>query len=200
MSGSKFVFCEGGDDVAVIRGVAESISLPDVRVEPFQGKNQLGKFLASVLTRPEFAQNKVESIAIVRDADENEQAAFRSVCDSLSANKLASPASNGGVVSLGMKVGVLVIGPNAGHGMIEDLCLLSVANRPEFRCVEEYFSCIRANRPKSDAKNFSSKAKVRVWMASQADHEFHVGKAAEHGYWPWESPAFDRLKEFLKSL
>ena len=79
--------------------------------------------------------------------------------------------------------------------MIEDLCLLSVSNRPEFPCVDEYFQCIAQ---RSGRQGFSSKARVRVWMASHVDYEYYVGKAAEKGYWPWESPVFDSLKEFLR--
>ena len=37
-------------------------------------------------------------------------------------------------------------------------------------------------------------------MASHVDYEFYVGKAAEGGYWPWESPVFDELKQFLRAL
>ena len=79
--------------------------------------------------------------------------------------------------------------------MIEDLCLLSVSNRPEFPCVDDYFQCIAQ---RSGRQGFSSKARVRVWMASHVDYEYYVGKAAEKGYWPWESPVFDSLKEFLR--
>jgi hypothetical protein len=37
-------------------------------------------------------------------------------------------------------------------------------------------------------------------MASHRDYDLKVGLAAEKGYWPWESMAFDLLKDFLKRL
>jgi hypothetical protein len=95
-----------------------------------------------------------------------------------------------------MRVGIFIVGVN-GQGMIEDICLNSVGDRPEFACVHDYFACIAQ---KSTRTGFSSKAKVRVWMASHVDYELCVGKAAEEGYWPWESPAFDSLKNFLRAL
>ena len=95
----KFVFCEREDDLAVLKGLAGSIGLNDLRIEPFLGKNN-------------------------------------------------------------------------------------------FRCIAE----------KSERKNFSSKSKIRVWMASHVDYEFYVGKAAAEGYWPWESPAFNSMKEFLRQM
>ena len=193
----KFVFCEGWDDLAVITGVAGSIGLTDLRVEPFLGKGKLRSFLREVQTRPEFAQNKVAAVGIIRDADEDGDAAFQSVRDALLANGFKAPDQNGGFAVNGINIGVLIVGPKHGKGMVEDLCLSSVSNRPEFSCVEDYFRCIAE---KSDRKNFSSKARIRVWMASQVDYDVRVGIAAEMGYWPWESPAFDSMKEFLRQL
>jgi hypothetical protein len=197
MSQLKFVFCEDGDDVAVVRGVAALIALPDIRIEPFLGKNNLPHFLRDIKTRPEFAQNKVAAIGILRDADDDDVGAFRSVCDALTAHGFGRPNSNGGFASGDVRVGVLVIGPKNGKGMIEDLCLNSVSDLPQFGCVDEYFQCIVQ---KGGWQQFSSKAKVRAWMASQLDYELYVGKAAEKGYWNWASPVFDAMKEFLKQL
>jgi hypothetical protein len=197
MNGLKFVFCEGGDDLAVAVGVAGSIGLTDIRVEPFLGKSKLRDFLKDVQTRPEFAQNKVAAIGVIRDADDDGGAAFQSVRDALVANGFKAPDKNGGFAANGIKVGVLIVGPRGGKGMVEDLCLNSVSNLPEFPCVDEYFQCITQ---KSGRKDFSSKAKVRVWMASHVDYELYVGKAAEKGYWDWESPVFDSLKKFLRGL
>jgi len=197
MSGLKFVFCEGGDDEAVLRGVAQSIGLTELRIEPFLGKDNLGNFLAALQKRPEFAQDRVESIAVVRDADEGGEKAFRSVCDVLRAHGFSAPEQNGLITAGKIKVGVLVIGPNGGRGMIEDLCLQSVSDRPEFGCVDEYFRCIAA---RSARTTFTSKARVRVWMASHVDYDLRVGLAAAAGYWPWGHGAFDELKRFLREL
>lgn len=193
----KFVFCEGGDDLAVTEGVAGSIGLTGLRVEPFLGKDRLRSFLRDVWKRPEFAQNKVTAIGVIRDADEDGEAAFQSVTDALRANGFMAPGRNGGFAGERIKTGVLIVGPKGGRGMVEDLCLDSVSNLPEFPCVDDYFSCIAQ---KSGRRDFSSKAKIRVWMASHADYELYVGKAAQKGYWPWESPVFDSMKEFLRQL
>jgi hypothetical protein len=197
MSGLKFVFCEGGDDLAIATGVADSIGLTGIRVERFLGKDKLRSFLKDVQTRPDFARNNVEAIGIIRDADEDGNAAFQSVCDALRENSFKAPNTNGGFTANGIKVGVLIVGPKGGKGMVEDLCLNSVSDRPEFSCVDDYFRCITQ---KCDRRDFSSKAKVRVWMASHVDYDLRVGKAAEKGYWPWESPVFDPVKAFLRQL
>ncbi|HTI99036.1 MAG TPA: hypothetical protein VL527_09145, partial [Dongiaceae bacterium] len=72
-----------------------------------------------------------------------------------------------------------------------------VTSRPGYSCIDAYFDCITEQSGRSQ---FSSKAKVRVWMASQVDFEYHVGKAAQEGYWPWDDPAFAALTKFLREL
>lgn len=191
----KFVFCEGKDDVAVVRGLAEYLKL-ELQVEEYGGKSKLPSFLDSLQKRPDFAQQRVNAMAILRDANGDSAAAFSSVRSALQQNNFPIPDADGTFIESGLRVGVFIVGVN-GQGMIEDVCLKSVGDRPEFSCVDAYFDCVakRYSSPK-----FSSKAKVRVWMASQVDYELYVGKAAEEGYWPWESPAFDSLKNFLKEL
>jgi len=191
----KLVFCEGKGDVAVVRGLVSHLEL-NVQVEAYGGKNNLPSFLGSLQKRPDFAQQKVKAMAILRDANGDSKASFTSVHASLLENGFPAPNVDATFSESALRVGIFIVGVN-GRGMIEDVCLNSVSDRPEFSCVEEYFGCIAK---KSTRSQFTSKAKVRVWMASQADHEYHVGKAAEEGYWPWQSPAFNSLKDFLKAL
>jgi hypothetical protein len=191
----KFVFCEGKNDVAVVRGLASHLKL-DIQVEEYRGKDYLPQFLESLQKRPEFAQQNVNAMAILRDANCDSKASFASVRDALQRNGFPQPKADATFSDSALRVGIFIVGVN-GRGMIEDVCLNSVSNKPEFSCVDAYFNCIAQ---KSSRSQFSSKAKVRVWMASQVDYELHVGEAAEEGYWPWESPAFDPLKNFLKAL
>ena len=191
----KFVFCEGKSDQSVIRSLAKHLNL-DIKIESTGGKNNLPNFLKSLQTRPDFAQQKVAAMAILRDADQDAIAAFQSVQDHLRQNSFPVPEANGTFSHSALRVGTFIVGVD-GRGMIEDICLNSVSNQPEFSCVNEYFNCIAK---KSARSKFLSKAKVRVWMASHVDYEYHVGKAAEEGYWPWENPAFDSLKKFLQEM
>jgi hypothetical protein len=179
----------------VVRGLATHLNL-EIRAEEYLGKNNLSQFLASLQKRPEFAQQKVETIAILRDANGDSAAAFASVREALRHNGFTPPNANAIFCDGALRVGIFIVGVH-GCGMIEDVCLESVSDQPEFSCVGDYFDCIAQ---KSSRSKFSSKARVRVWMTSHVDFEYHVGKAAEEGYWPWESMAFGPLKNFLKAL
>ncbi len=50
----KFIFCEGKDDVAVLRGLTSHLKL-EIQVEEFGGKSKLANFLRTLPKRPEFA-------------------------------------------------------------------------------------------------------------------------------------------------
>lgn len=191
----KFIFCEGKSDHAVIRSLAKYLAL-DIRVEWTGGKDNLSNFLRDLPKRPEFVQQQVAALGILRDANGDSAAAFMSVRAALQQNNFMPPDVDGTFSNASPRVGICIVGVN-GQGMIEDLCLKSVSDQPEFSCVDDYFNCVAQ---KSHRSKFSSKAKVRVWMASHVDFEYYVGKAAEEGYWPWESPAFDTLKKFLQAL
>jgi hypothetical protein len=191
----KFLFCEGKNDKAVIQSLLKHLEI-DARVEWTGGKDNLSNFLKEVSKRPEFVQQQAIAFGIFRDANGDAKAAFQSVHDTLQLNNFTPPNADGSFGNGTPRVGICIVGVD-GRGMIEDVCLKSVSDRPEFSCVEEYFACVAK---RSSRSNFSSKAKVRVWMASHVDYEYHVGKAAEEGYWPWENSAFDPLKNFLKAL
>jgi hypothetical protein len=191
----KFVFCEGKDDVAVVHSLALYLKLT-IQVEEYGGKDKLSLFLESLPKRPEFAQQSANAMAILRDANGNSKAAFDGVRDALHRNSFPHPNADATFSNSALRVGIFIVGVN-GRGMIEDVCLNSVSDRPEFPCVDGYFKCIDQ---KSTRSVFSPKAKVRVWLASHVDYDYRVGMAAKEGYWPWESAAFDPLKNFLKAL
>lgn len=194
MSGRRFVFCEGPDDVSVVRGLVGLLQV-DLQVEPFSGKNNLRNFLKQVKERPEFASQSVRAIGVIRDADESAASAFQSVREALSHNGFTPPEANGQIASGPVKIGILV--QPADKGEIEHLCLKSVSDRPEYACLEEYFRCLAE---KTGGKIFSPSARIRAWIATQPDTRLYVGQAAEKGYWPFDHPAFEPLRVFLKAL
>lgn len=87
---------------------------------------------------------------------------------------------------------------NVGPGMLEDLCLRAVQADPAMPCVNDYFQCVQnqANRQ----PNNISKARVHAWLSSQLEPDLRLGEAAKNNLWPWASPAFDALRQFLLNL
>ena len=92
----------------------------------------------------------------------------------------------------------LVVPFGSNTGMLEDVCLQSVASDPKIKCVDDYFNCLEeasSERPRTLAK-----ARAHAFLASKEESDLRVGEAAQKGYWPFTSPAFSKLEQFLNVL
>ncbi len=87
---------------------------------------------------------------------------------------------------------------NQDPGMLEDLCLKSVANDPAFPCVKMYFQCVL--RAAHRQPNHMAKARVHAWLATQLEPDRRLDEAAKSKYWSWNDPAFQELVQFLRAL
>lgn len=95
-------------------------------------------------------------------------------------------------------MGVLILPDGHNPGMLEDVCLAAIQTNPEMRCVDEYFKCIRETAKRQPGN--LAKARVHAWLASQVQPDLRLGNAAQKGYWPWDNPVFDQIKELLRAL
>lgn len=193
----KLVLCEGKDDVSVIEQLCRACGIAGLHIEQCGGKDRLREVLAENRKRPEFARDEVESLGVVLDAEEDPVAMWQKLRNDVQAAFDVDLPGPGRFAGERPRIAGLLVGGTEGHGMLEDLCLAALSNRPGFVCLEDYFRCLthHTGRP-----TFHAKARFRAWMASQSEFELHVGKAAEQGFLPWENPVFDSLREFLKSL
>ena len=187
---------EGVEEQELLGALLKAVNLTGVQVEQYEGKSNLGSFLTALQKFPGYAN--LEAIGITRDADTNARGSFQSVCSALKNAGLPFPAESGQVVSGPPRIGVLILPPGQAQGMLEDVCLAAIRDDPAMVCVDEFLECVRAKanrQPTSPAK-----ARVHVWLASHVHPDKRLGEAAQAGYWPWGSPAFDPLKEFLARL
>ena len=96
------------------------------------------------------------------------------------------------------QVGVFILPDNQRSGMLEDLCLGSVASDLALPCVDEFFDCV-AKATNRQPGNLA-KARIQAWLASHPEPDNRLGLAAQKGYWPWAAPAFAPLIAFLRTL
>jgi len=193
----KLVLCEGKDDQAVIVGLCGHSNILDLIIEPYAGRGNLERTVRNLSVRPEFTREEVDSLAILIDADTDAEASFQKLKNAIQQGLGIAIAVPGVFVGENPRVAGFVVGDQTGQGMLEDLCLESVQDRSDWKCMQDYFQCLRE---KTGKKDHHSKAKFKAWMASQTEFDYRVGLAAEHGYIPWESTAFDGLREFLRTL
>ena len=193
----KQLLVEGQDEERFFDALLNHLKIDDIEVKNYGGKHKLKSYLDVFVNVSSFDQ--VQSIGIVRDADDNAASAFQSVQDSLSKVNLAvskevlAPADD----SL-PKVTVFIMPGHAKSGALEDLCLSALKDDPATPCVAEFMQCVKQSVLK--VPHNEAKARMHVFLASRKDPELRIGEAAQRGYLPWSNAAFTQLIEFVRGV
>jgi len=190
---------EGKDEVEFFGALLTEMGLIDqVQVLDYGGAAKLKTFLADLVQLPGF--EKINGIAVTRDADEDAASARTSLESILK----ASPVS--GLVGERH----FVLPDNESPGALEALWLESLEKSPLASCVNDFFECAEAKgwRPSQTfAKN--DKARAQLFIATKDTPNERFGMAAWHGRKdtdkPWMAdkwvdfnhPAFAKMKQFL---
>ena len=196
----KLLVVEGKDDSLFFTALLKSMKLTGVEVRQLEGKSKYANKIAALAVNPEF--KTVKALGLVRDSDQDPEKAFESVRGALQEAGLPIPNACREICTDEDKprVGVILMPREDESGALEKLLLRSVADEKAYACVDAYFKCL-GERGVS-VERYESKRRVQVYIASQ-DCESHIrlpGEAAARGIWPWDSPAFDEVKNFLKTL
>lgn len=192
----KVFVVEGKDDKNFFEALIEHLGLPNIQVEDIGGKTQLRDRLKALVQTPGFAE--VTSLGVIRDANNDHAAAFRSVCRALENANLPVPERPWSAVGDEPKVVVMILPRENENGMLEDLCLEAVNSDPAVPCVDQYFECLK--RKDLDRPDNISKAKIHTFLASRHRPDLRLGEAAKKGYWPFEDTVFEEIKTLLRQI
>lgn len=176
----RLLLVEGKDEILFFGALITELGLQDIQVLQMAGKTKLRETLKALVRTPKFTE--VVSLGVVRDADSDYDAAFQSVCDALESVSLAVPQRPLEQFGNAPRVTVMILPKENKPGMLEDLCLESVASTPAMVCVKQYFECLQTRSV--PVPNNLSKAKVHVFLASKPEADKRLGEAAQAGYWP----------------
>ncbi len=206
----KLLMVEGPEDKRFFSALCKHLEIDSIKIDSYNGKDNLKKALAEKVKSPGFGA--FSSLGIVRDADNSANSAFESVKSSLIRAELPTPSAQAQVAQEnGLRVSVLILPPEEETGELENVCLKSIENSSEMKCVESYFTCLGNLDPTID-QNQMAKARLHSYLApgpirmtrgsrpSRGQPALRIGEAAEAGVWDWSSPAFDKLADFLRSL
>lgn len=187
---SKVLLVEGNTPAHFFEAMLRHLDLDDcIEIRNFGGVTDLRTYLITLASTSEF-RTLVRSVGIVRDAEENQTAARDSVDSALTAASLASNT----------RASVFILPDNRNPGMLETLCIDAIRTDPAFKCVENYFDCLEQEGVDLPDDTHRVKAVVQTFLASRPDVQLFPGLAAYRGYWPWDSPVFEPLKQFLRSI
>ncbi|MGK7928737.1 MAG: DUF3226 domain-containing protein [Spirulina sp.] len=192
----KLLIGEGVEDRRFLKAFLRHLNITDIQVEAYSGKNNLSKYLKTLKLIPGFSRLTV--LAITRDADDNVESSWDSICSSLRNNKFAVPAKIGEKIEGEPTIVAFLFPDGRRTGMLEDLCLDSLQDDPVMPCIDEYFKCVK-NCTSRQSENMA-KAQMHAWLSSLSKPDKRLAEASEAGDFNWNSPAFDRLKRFLQIL
>jgi hypothetical protein len=192
----RLLIGEGDDEVVFFGALVAHLNLDDIQVEKMGGKDYLSLYLKELRRRP--GVERLVALGVTRDADSDCADAFAKICGALSANGFGYPPVPGQIHPGSPQVGVFIMPDNQRSGMLEDLCLDSVAADLALTCVDEFFRCV--DKATGRKPNILTKARVQTWLASHPESDNRLGLAALKKYWPWDAPAFQPLIHFLQLL
>ena len=189
----KVLIVEGNDDEKFIIAFLQHENIKDVQVINLGGETKIKQAFPLVFTRPSF--DIIKKLAIIRDANSDSEAKFQSCKNHIENNNLVSPNSMNSFSNTDPSVGIFIITkPNSNEGMLEDLCLETVKDTEQMKCVEIFFDCIDhlSDKPRNLAKS-----KCQAYSATLPESYPHVGIAAEKGVFPFDHPSLNELRVFL---
>ena len=193
---SKQLLVEGRDEELFFRAFLRHLEIDGVQVQGYMGKRNLGNFLIELVDSVGF--DRVESIGIVRDADDSAASGLQSIQSHLRNVGLPVPPTFLDSAEDRPIISAFVMPNNAKNGALEALCLEVLQSDPAMDCVAEFFQCVSG--VVTDPPKEQDKALIHAFLSSRKDPELRLGEAVQRGYIPWDNPAFDGLSQFLRSL
>ena len=191
------VLVEGKDEVNLFRALiqhrlAEIAS--DIQIVDVGGKEKfpanISAIQIAVQTRP-----TLRFIGVVRDADDNPDGAFQSVCAQLRNAEFEPPDRHASFSDSIPSVGVFIVPDGSQPGAIETLCRRSVEGSDTARCVEQYLCCLAAEEAMESSS--CDKSFTHAYLAASRNPVARVGEGAQIGAWDLESHVFNELVDFL---
>jgi hypothetical protein len=194
---TKLLIVEGEDERRFLNKWFIELEVTDIQVLPIGGKTKLLSELKILTTLHNFSN--VESIGILRDADEDANAAFQSVCSALESCGLSRPSKVIERTTENPSISILILSGYLRTGSLEDIFIDSIRENPLMECIEQYFGCV--NEKLNGIPNQIGKAKVHTFLAANInDPDKRLGESIEADIWNLDSTAFKLLREFIIRL
>ena len=195
----KLILVEGPDDVSFFIKLIDHLEIKNFYVYAVDSVTKFNSFLEKDIVNIR-GFNRLTHLAIIRDKDSGTiEDACSSITNILSIKtKIERPASKHGLWSDGSpKTGIFIMPGKLDGTMLEDLCLSTVNNKPEMKCVNEFANCIETTVGKT--KNMA-KTKTIAFLAAQEEPVSTINLGSLKKYWNLDAPELNELKQFLSEL
>lgn len=193
----KQLLVEGNDQRHFFEAVTAHLGIAGIQVQNFGGVSELGAFVRAFSNVSGFRET-VTSLGIVRDAEIDAAAAFRSVQSALRNAHLPVPETVGVQIGDAPVVAAFLLPGDGQTGMLETLLCRTFEASPEASCIDDYFRCVEVLPGTSIDR--PDKARAQAWLATRPDPHLSVGIAAKRGYWDLDHGALGTVREFLMAM
>jgi hypothetical protein len=192
---SHLLLVEGIEDAFFFEAFLKQLKLNEIEIWPI-GSGRVFKERLKIL-RKLSGFERIKSIGVIRDADDNPVAAFDSVRQALIENDLPAPDRYGSRSTKTPITSIMILPDGlSSQGMLESLCLRAIKAEPAMSCTDRYFDCLRGlgiNQREVD----KDKARIYVYLASKHEPDKRLGESALAGYWSFNNEVFDKVNRFL---
>ena len=197
---NRLLLVEGKDEENLLGRLIKDCLNDDGQDIQIRAVGSKTKFRSSLIAIKVDAQSRptLRSIGIIRDADDNPQGSFDSVCNSLRSAGYEPPAAHAEFSDATPSIGVFIVPDGSQPGAIETLCRRSVEGEDAAKCADEYMECLKTHDA-LQSKN-ADKTFTHAYLAAMRDPVARVGEGAQQGVWDFQSPAFDALSQFVRDL
>lgn len=204
------ILCEGRDEQEFLISYLNSAALADdprfadeIQVIDFGGNDELGNYLKILMMTSDF--EKVRSLLIVRDAEDNAQKAACEIQKALKKSGYTVPHAPCCWNGEELKTGFLLfpdLGSAVKNGTLEDLCLsiLKDSNAPVLMGeIDNFMGVLKENYNMSFPREF--KTKLHTYFSVNDRYvSLKIGEAAKAGAFEWESVALKPLRKFIEEI
>ena len=125
----KLLIVEGNHERDFFDAWFRRLGLTQIQILPIGGKTQLAMNLGLLVKRPNFAE--VDTLVIIRDADDNPAGALQAVAAALAGAGLPAPEGVGQYVQRdGLRTAVVITPGEGRKGALEELLLETAVSDP----------------------------------------------------------------------
>lgn len=194
----RLLLVEGMDEVNLTTEMLRSWDIGGVQVMDVGGKDKFKSEIDALMSFSRSRGLQLSAIGVLRDADDSSESALQSVTDALRNLNLPAPGSHGAFEQGTPSLGVFILPDGTSPGAVEDLCWEAVQGTSAGKCSTAYLECLEESGALA-SKN-PAKTLVHSYLAAQEDPSSRVGEGALKGYWSFDHPAFDPLRNFVSRL
>ncbi|MYA23655.1 MAG: hypothetical protein F4Z30_13130 [Gemmatimonadetes bacterium] len=200
LTADRLLLVEGKDEVNLLGRLIKDCLKDDgqgIQILDVGSKDNFRPNLRGIKVAAQ-ARPTLRSIGIIRDADDNPNGSFDSVCDSLRSAGYEPPVAHAEFSDATPSIGVFIVPDGSQSGAIETLCRRSVQDEDAAKCVDDYMECLTTHNA-LQSKN-ADKTFTHAYLAAMEDPVARVGEGAQQGVWDFQSPAFGALSQFVRDL